>query len=69
MPDEWQGVYDAVRKGGSLSLEAQAIRNGAKVFDACQNIKGAPRKNCLTNSTSGTKHRIQNLQPKQIGNF
>jgi type IV secretion system protein VirB5 len=38
LPDDWQGVYDAVRKGGysGLSGRAQTIYDGNKAFDACK---------------------------------
>ncbi|GHU46847.1 P-type DNA transfer protein VirB5 [Betaproteobacteria bacterium] len=44
LPEEWQGVYDGVRKSGALSGEAAAIRSGAIAFDACKNVINAKRK-------------------------
>lgn len=40
LPSDWQGVYDAVKKGGyaGLSGRASSIYSAAKIFDSCGHI-------------------------------
>lgn len=46
LPDDWQGVYDAVKSGGysGLSGLASSIYGQAKVYDSCQHIEIADQR-------------------------
>jgi type IV secretion system protein VirB5 len=56
LPEDWKGVYDAVRNGGyaGLSGDAAAIRAAVKRFDACQHITDSVRKaSCEARAAKG----------------
>jgi type IV secretion system protein VirB5 len=60
LPEDWQGVYDSVRSGGysGLSGDAAAIRDAAKKYDACQDIKNQDQKNaCETRAVKGAQDK------------
>lgn len=46
LPNDWQGVYDAVKSGGysGLSGRALSIYEGNKAFDACAHFKVADQR-------------------------
>jgi len=43
LPEEWKGVYDAIRSGGygGLNSKAKGIYDAAKQYDVCANISPA----------------------------
>jgi type IV secretion system protein VirB5 len=60
LPNDWQGVYDAVKSGGysGLSGRALSIYEGNKAFDACAHFKVADqRTHCEAQAVKGAQDK------------
>jgi len=56
LPNDWQGVYDAVKNGGydGLSGTAKAVYDANKIFDSCERVSaGDQRKACEARAVKG----------------
>ncbi|AOS01152.1 P-type DNA transfer protein VirB5 [Xanthomonas oryzae pv. oryzae] len=60
LPNDWQGVYDAVKSGGysGLSGRALSIYEGNKAFDACAHFKVADQRTaCEAQAVKGAQDK------------
>lgn len=60
LPNDWQGVYDAVKSGGysGLSGRALSIYEGNKAFDACAHFKIADQRTaCEAQAVKGAQDK------------
>ncbi len=60
LPNDWQGVYDAVKSGGysGLSGRAQSIFEGNKVYDLCANLADSQqRTHCEAQAVKGAQDK------------
>ena len=48
LPDDWKKVYNSVQNGGykGLTGTAKAIRDGARILDACKGKQGEAKQRC-----------------------
>ena len=60
LPNDWQGVYDAVKSGGysGLSGRAQSIYEGNKIYDLCASLTDSQqRTHCEAQAVKGAQDK------------
>ena len=60
LPNDWQGVYDAVKNGGydGLSGTAKAVYDANKIFDSCERVSaGDQRKACEARAVKASQDK------------
>ena len=59
LPENWQGVYDAVKNGGynGLTNTAKVVRDSNKVYDNCANQKGTSQAICYRQAAQGAQYK------------
>ena len=59
LPENWQGVYDAVKSGGynGLTSTAKVVRDANKIYDNCANKTGTTQTICYRQAAQSAQYK------------
>lgn len=59
LPENWQGVYDAVKSGGynGLTSTAKVVRDANKIYDNCANQMGSTQTICYRQAAQAAQYK------------
>ena len=59
LPENWQGVYDAVKSGGynGLTSTAKVVRDANKIYDNCANQTGSAQTICYRQAAQAAQYK------------